>query len=522
MCKILSAILTKVRLFLDYVIDFLFSLYWEGKKKPVPDLDKKYAFLTESACTLARKIRNRELKSEDLVRAVIERINEVNPILNAMVAERYKDALSEAQEVDNLIAAGLPPTIAAEKPFLGIPFTTKESQAVKDMPLTMGLWERRDARADEDSEAVVLLKKAGAIPLACTNLPELLIWSETRNKVYGMSNNPHHTGRSPGGSSGAEAALVATYASPISLCSDIGGSIRIPAFYCGMFGHHPTADTTNLRGVFFRKGDEGTSMFALGFISKHVEDLAPLTKVVAGDKADLLKLDREVDIKNLKYYYMETSYDCQVSPMRSEMKAVMEKVVSKLKRDVATGVNSPQPYHHEGFNYMYRLWLYWMNKEPHNYSSMYNNGRSKPNAIVELIKKIFCLSRHCFFTILQLFEDQLLPGIKTEFAEKLTRELKEDLFTKLGDNGVLLMPSSPYASPYHYTFYLRPYNSAYFSIVNVLKSPATQVPLGVNKQGLPLGIQVVAAPYNDGLCLAVAKYLEMEFGGSVMASKIKQ
>ncbi|XP_052751078.1 fatty-acid amide hydrolase 2-like [Galleria mellonella] len=522
MCKVLRAIFSYVRLFIDYVIDFFFSLYWEGKKKPIPDLQKKYAYLADSACTLARKIKNKELKSEELVRAVIERIKEVNPVLNAVVCNRYEEALAEAREVDRLIAGGLSPKVEEEKPFLGVPFTTKESQAVKGMNLTMGLWARRNERADEDSEAVVLLKKAGAIPLACTNLPELLIWPETRNPVYGTTNNPHHTGRSPGGSSGAEAALMATYATPISLCSDIGGSIRIPAFFCGMFGHHPTADTTNLRGVFYRKGDEGPSMFALGFITKHVEDLAPLTKVVAGDKAGLLNLDRKVDIKNLKYYYMETSYDCQVSPIRSELKAVMQRVVSKIRRDVTTAANPPQPYHHEGFNYMYRLWLYWMNKEPHNYSSMYNNGKSEPNAIVELIKKMLFMSRHCFFTIMQLLESQVLPSIKADWAEKLTKDLKDDLFSKLGNDSVLLLPCSPYATPYHYTFYLRPYNSAYFSIVNVLKSPATQVPIGVNKKGLPLGIQVVAAPHNDALCLAVAKYLEREFGGAVMACRIRQ
>lgn len=520
----LNTFLLYARLFIDMAIDFFFSLYWDRKTEPIPDLDKKHAILAESATSLAKKIRQKELKSEDLVRAVIERIKEVNPVINAIASERYETAIAEAKEVDEKIAAGLGDDEAQSKPFLGVPFTTKESQAIKGMPLTMGLWSRRNEVASEDSEAVVRMKEAGAITLAASNLPELLVWQETRNNVYGMTKNPHHTGRTPGGSSGAEAALTASYATPISLCSDIGGSTRMPAFYCGMFGHHPTAGTTNLKGVFFRKGDEedNGSMFCLGFISKHVEDLAPLTKIVAGDKAHLLKLDREVDIKDIKFYYLENANDCRVSSVRLDLSNAMKKVIAKIGKEVTNAENAPQPYHHEGFNYMYSLWKYWMDKEPENTAALYTNNNGEANALMELGKKVIGQSKHCFFSITRLLEDKFLPKPDAQWAEKLTKEFKEDLFGKLGDNGVLLLPSAPQVAPYHYSCLLRPFNFAYFAIVNALKCPATQIPLGSNNEGLPLGIQVLAAPYNDALCLSVAKYLEKEFGGSVMACKIKQ
>lgn len=502
------------------VIDFFFSLYWNRKWEPIPDLNKKHAILAESASTLARKIKNKELKSEELVTAVIERIKEVNPIINAIAAERYEAALEEARQVDALIAAGLSDDEAKEKPFLGVPLTTKESQAVKGMPLTMGLLSRRDEVATEDSEAIVRLKNAGAIVLAASNLPELLVWQETRNLVYGITKNPHHTGRTPGGSSGAEAALTASYATTISLCSDLGGSTRMPAFYCGMFGHHPTAGTTNCRGVFFRKGDE-ESMLTLGFITKHVEDLAPLTKIVAGNKADLLKLDRNVEMKDIKFYYMESSKDYTVSSIRSDLKKTMKRVITKISQEVTDSANAPEAYNHEGFNYMYTLWKYWMTKEPDNTARLYTNNTGEANGFVELIKKMCGLSNHCLFSIIRLLEVQVMPKVDSVWAEKLTRDLKDDLFSKLGNNGVLLFPSAPQSAPYHYSCYLRPFNFAYFAIVNALKCPATQVPLGRDSQGLPIGIQVVAAPYNDALCFAVAKYLEKEFSGSVMACKVK-
>ncbi|CAK1586701.1 unnamed protein product [Parnassius mnemosyne] len=516
---ILHTLLLYFRLFLDKLIDFIFSLYWDDRKQSIPDLQKKHAILTESATSLARKIKTGELKSEDLVRAVIERIKEVNPILKAVVADRYDSALEDAREVDRLVAAGLSKE-NAQKPFLGVPFTTKESQEMKGFCYTLGLWSRRMVKSTEDSEAVLLLKKAGAIPLAATNLPELLVWQETRNPVYGMTYNPQHSGRSPGGSSGGEAALSASYATPISLCSDIGGSTRMPAFYCGVFGHHPTAGTTSTKGVVFRKGGEET-MLCLGFISKHAEDLGPLTKVIADDKAKLMDLDKSINIKDIKFYYLDSAEDHFVSPVRQEMKNVMQRAIAKITQDVTDTANAPQKYMHEGFNHMYRLWSYWMKKEPDDYEAFYAGNGKRPNAFLELAKKMLGMSHHCLFTILRLFELQLLPKVDSEWAENLTKQMKDDLFGKLGDNGVLLLVSSPHAAPFHYSSLLRPFNFCYFSIVNVLKCPATQVPLGTNSIGLPIGIQVLAAPYNDALCLAVAKYLEKEFGGAVMACKVK-
>ncbi|XP_046969640.1 fatty-acid amide hydrolase 2-like [Vanessa cardui] len=514
--ELLRTICIYMRIFFDNVVDFFYSLYWNNKKAVIPNVEKKHAFLAESATSLARKIKQKELKSEELVQAVIERIKQVNPHLNAIAADRFELALKEAREIDNKIAEGLSDELA-KKPFLGVPFTAKESQGIEGMPLTMGLWCRRNEKTTENSEAIIRLKEAGAIPIASTNLPEMLIWQETRNPVYGMTNNPHHTGRTPGGSSGAEAALAASYATIVSLCSDIGGSTRMPAFYCGVFGHHPTAGTTNTKGSFYRTGEED-SMYCLGFISKHVEDLAPLTKVVAGDKASLLKLDRKIDIKDIKFYYVDSSKDCHVSPLRPEMTDAMQRVICKINENLNTTV---QPYYHKGFNYMYKIWSYWMTKEPEDFPKMLTNNTGRVNGVLELFKKMFGLSKLCLFSILRVLEMQVLPKPQEEWSEEMTKSLKDDLFTKLGDDGVLLFPSGPQAAPYHYSFFFRPYNFAYWAIVNALKCPATQVPIGKNSQDLPIGIQVLAAPYNDALCLTVAKYLETQFGGAVTACKVK-
>ncbi|XP_038222594.1 fatty-acid amide hydrolase 2-like [Zerene cesonia] len=462
------------RLFWDSVIDFIFSLYWEKKKEIIPDLSEEHVILANSAVTLAKKIKNKELKSEDLVKAVIERIQLVNPILNAVTAERYDAALEEAREVDRQISAGLSEEMAS-KPFLG--------------------------------KIIHVYFMTGAIKK-----------QETRNPVYGMTKNPQHTGRSPGGSSGAEAALTASYATPISLCSDIGGSTRMPAMYCGIFGHHPTAGVTSSKGIFFRKVHPEDTMFCLGFVSKHAEDLAPLTKVIAGDRAHELKLDADVDVKKLKFYYLESSNDCLMSPLRPEMKDLMNRVIKNVKDKLNVEVH---PYRHEGFNHMYRLWSYWMSKEPENYFTLATNSDKEPNGFIELAKKMIGMSKYCLFLIIRFIELRYLPLPNSKWAEEITKSLKDDLAQKLGDNGVLLLPSSPQATPYHYSCFLRPFNFGYFGIVNALKCPATQVPLGTNSGGLPIGLQVLSTRYNDALCLAVAQYLEKEFGGAVMACNCK-
>ncbi|CAG4951309.1 unnamed protein product [Colias eurytheme] len=517
------------RYYLEMFIDFLFSLYWDGHRRTIPALEKKHTLLKESAVALAAKIRNKELKSRDLVAICIERIKLVNPYLNAVTDERFEDALKDAEEVDRMIEKGLSEEEFKKKPFLGVPFTAKESHAVLGMLHTLGIEARRGVRVDYDAECVRLLKEAGAIPVAVTNVPEINKWQETRNMVFGQTNNPYHCGRTVGGSSGGEAALCAALASPIALggeaalcaalaspialCSDIGGSTRMPAFFCGLFGLNPTAGHTSLKGSVLRNGTDPT-IASIGFASKHLVDLVPLTKIVAADKAELLQLDRQVDLKKIKYFYVESSKDIRISPICSDLRKAMKRVISRIS-DETTGDRSPRRYYHNGFNYMFALWKHAMTKETEVFAKMLTNNTGEVNGVCELGKKIIGQSSYTLAAILKLIDDQVLPAVNREWAEKLTGELKTDLLNTLGTDGVLLFPSAPSPAPYHYSLYLRPFNFAYWGIFNVLQMPSIQVPLGLNAEGIPLGIQVVAGPQQDALCIAVAQQLTDMFGGYV-------
>ncbi|CAH4030224.1 fatty-acid amide hydrolase 2-B-like [Pieris brassicae] len=499
------------RLYLEMCIDFLFSLYWDGQRRTIPSLEKKHNLLKESAVTLAAKIRNKELKSRDLVATCIERIKIVNPYLNAITDERFEDALKDAEEVDRMIEKGLSDEEFEKKPFLGVPFTAKESHGVLGMLHTLGVTARSGARATEDAECVRLLRNAGAIPVAVTNVPEINKWQETRNMLFGQTNNPYHTGRTVGGSSGGEAALCAALASPISLCSDIGGSTRMPAFYSGLYGLNPTAGHTSLKGSVLRTGLNPT-MASIGFVSKHLEDLAPLTKVVAADKADLLDLDKKIDIKDVKYFYTECAKDLRVSPVCSELRKAMRRVIKRLSDECPS---SPTPYYHSGFNYMYTLWRHAMTKENERFASLLLDNVGEVHGLTELGKKLVGKSEFTAAAIIKVLDDQVLPPVNQEWGDKLVEELKKDLVNTLGTNGVLIFPSAPQPAPYHYSLYLRPFNFSYWGIFNVLHLPSIQIPLGLNAEGIPLGIQVVAGPRQDALCLTVAKHLQTMFGGYV-------
>ncbi|CAF4928564.1 unnamed protein product [Pieris macdunnoughi] len=499
------------RFYMDMCIDFLFSLYWDGQRRTIPSLEKKHNLLKESAVTLAAKIRNKELKSRDLVAACIERIKIVNPYLNAITDERFEDALKDAEEVDRMIEKGLSDEEFEKKPFLGVPFTAKESHGVLGMLHTLGVTARSGARATEDAECVRLLRNAGAIPVAVTNVPEINKWQETRNMLFGQTNNPYHTGRTVGGSSGGEAALCAALASPISLCSDIGGSTRMPAFFCGLYGLNPTPGHTSLKGSVLRTGQNPT-MASIGFVSKHLEDLAPLTQVVAAEKADLLNLDNKIDIKDVKYFYTECAKDLRVSPVCSELRKAMRRVIKRLSDECPS---SPTPYYHNGFNYMYSLWRHAMTKENERFASLLLDNAGEVHGLTELGKKLVGKSEFTAAAIIKVLDDQVLPPVNKEWGDKLAEELKKDLVNILGTNGVLIFPSAPQPAPYHYSLYLRPFNFSYWGIFNVLHLPSIQIPLGLNAEGIPLGIQVVAGPRQEALCLTVAKHLQTMFGGYV-------
>ncbi|PNF23846.1 hypothetical protein B7P43_G13733 [Cryptotermes secundus] len=378
------------------------------------------------------------------------------------------------------------------------------------MRQTLGLVSRQNVKAAEDADVVILLKKAGGILIAVTNIPEYNLWCESRNNVYGQTLNPYNTTRTVGGSSGGEASIIATSGSPMGIGTDIGGSIRMPAFYCGIFGHKPTTGLISTKGLSKRTGQEENTMVTAGPLCRYAQDLLPFLQVMVGNNISKLKLNAEVSLKDIQFFYMEKSGDLRSSSVCEEMRLALRRAVSHFQ-DIS---KSPvQKVKFSDMRYSFKLWRYWMTREPFDLAKELADGKGTVSVWKELLRKLLGQSDFTFASIMNLVNRYVLPQENSEWAESTTERLLSEILEKLGDNGVLLYPSHPFPAVYHYSSLLRPYNFGYWAVFNVLKLPVTQVPMGLNKDGLPLGIQVVAAPYNDHLCIAVARELQKAFGG---------
>jgi hypothetical protein len=201
--------------------------------------------LLQSASTLAAKIKSRSVSSEYLVRMFYDHVQRVNPLLNAAVGCRFQEALREALEADARVAQAyrspggtnaVSRALEQLPPFHGVPCTIKECIAVRGMKHTAGFLANADQVAESDASVVSRMRVAGFIPLTTTNVSELCMWLESSNTLYGCSNNPYDLNRTPGGSSGGEAAMISALGAPCGVGSDVGGSIRIPSFFCGIYG----------------------------------------------------------------------------------------------------------------------------------------------------------------------------------------------------------------------------------------------------------------------------------------------
>jgi fatty acid amide hydrolase 2 len=234
--------------------------------------------LLDSATRLAERIRTRETSAVAVVDAHILAIEAVNPSLNAVVAERFAEARAEAVAADARVVAGE----ADLPPLLGVPCTIKESFELIGMPQAAGLVARRTVRSTGDATVVARWRAAGAIPLGVTNTSELNMWMESNNRVYGRSNNPYNRTRIVGGSSGGEGAIVGSGASPFGLGADIGGSIRMPAFFNGVFGHKPTPGLVPNSGQYPIAEGAALRLLGTGPICRRAEDLYPLVRLASG------------------------------------------------------------------------------------------------------------------------------------------------------------------------------------------------------------------------------------------------
>jgi amidase len=235
-----------------------------------------------SATRLAAEIRDRRIGCLELLDHYLARAERHNPALNAIIGWQVDQARQRAREADTALARR-----QVWGPLHGIPMTVKESFDVAGLPTTWGNPVWKDNIAKSNAVVIERLQGAGAVVYGKTNVPLLLMDSQSFNEVYGTTNNPWDAGRGPGGSSGGEAAALAAGLSALGAGSDIAGSLRNPAHYCGVYGHKPTWGIIPMRGHSAAGTLTPTDISVVGPMARHAEDLELAMRVLAGP--DLLQ-----------------------------------------------------------------------------------------------------------------------------------------------------------------------------------------------------------------------------------------
>lgn len=211
------------------------------------------------------------------------------------------------------------------------------SYEILGMSWHVGVTSRKDIKCNEDSKVIKYLRDAGAIPLVVTNIPEWCMSWETHNKINGRTLNPYNTLYSSGGSSGGEAALLGSAASIFGIGTDFMGSIRLPAAFCGIFGHRPTRPLVPTEGSMPNLDDENfQQIYCIGPMCRYAKDLSLLMKVMSGSNSGLLKLDETVQISDLKVYYPK-QYSSTIESIQvdQEILDILLNALTELKNEGA-------------------------------------------------------------------------------------------------------------------------------------------------------------------------------------------
>ena len=295
----------------------------------------------------------------------------------------------------------------------------------------------------------------------------------------------------------------------------------MPAFFNGIFGHKPSPSIVPNQGHFPQGTSEAFDEYlVMGPLCRYADDLVLMLKAMAGPRAYELRLDEEIDLSSLKVYTLDLEYPCLTSPVDPEILMALKQVCTFLQERYNATV---QDANMKLFQYSPLIWSAMvLAAENNRLTSQFLSNEPEPVAInpfIEMFKYFLGYSKYHYVTLAVAGIEQIraplpscLPDVASNFVQ-MGVKLREQIQTLLGEDGILLYPSHPNTALSHHRPSLAPLNFSYTSIFNVLHLPVTQCPLGLDKNGLPLGIQIAAGRNNDRLSITIAKQLERQFGG---------
>ena len=464
-----------------------------------------------SATQIAAKIRAKEVSCVEILDLYLDRVDAINPDLNAIVVDMREEARATAAELDSAVAAGEP-----LGPLHGVPMTVKESYNVAGTPTTWGNPEWRDNVADEDAQSLQKLKAAGVNIFGKTNVPLSLADFQSYNEIYGTTNNPYDLNRTPGGSSGGSAAALAAGLTGLETGSDIGGSIRNPAHYCGVFGHKPTFELLWMRG-HTPPGDvrASTDISVIGPLARSATDLRVAMHEMAGPdsikaKGYQLNLPTWAD-RSLGDLKVAVWSNDEHAPVAQEVEARVAKVADALTEAGAQVDQDARPtfegaHSHDTYQRLLQASMA-MRMPDAEYASLkaYVDGLN-PNdtsqgarvlrAQVSSFKdwgeanELRHLLRWQWHEFFEEYDVLVAPIMATPAFPHEDR--------KFGERTIMVDNQE------------RPYFEQVFwaGLAGVAYLPATVIPTGLNEQGLPIGVQIISAEYMDMITIGIAESLE--------------
>jgi amidase len=459
-----------------------------------------------SAGELANAIKSKKLSSRAIVDAHLERIAKVNPKLNAVVQLTADAARKEADEADAAVARG-----EIMGPLHGVPMTIKDTLETEGVICTGGTKGRANYVPKADATAVARLRAAGGIMLGKTNVPELAGAAETDNLVYGRTNNPYDLTRTPGGSSGGEAAIVAACGSPLGLGTDAGGSIRIPAHYCGLAAIKPTSGRVPRTGQFPLPLGARAPVFHVSLLARRVDDLALALPLISGpdfrDNSIVgvpLMDHKAVPLSGLKLAFFED--DGAATPTKEIAAAVRDSAKAFMQAGVTVEEKRP-PDAEKAFT------VYW--------DISRGDGGAGTRAFLKNIGSD---------PISPLFEKALTSFVAPAMAsstDALAAFVRWDLFRNsmlrfMENYDAVLSAVAPYPALPHGTSFdeVNIKGFGYTQMYNLTGWPTATVRVGTSPEGLPLGVQVAARPWREDVALALVAHLEKTFGGWKMPTGV--
>jgi len=465
-----------------------------------------------SALTAAEAIRAKKVSSVELTQYVFDRVDRYNPAINAFCYQLRDEALAQAKKADDALAKG-----EATGAFHGVPIHVKESFAVAGRPCTWGIPAFKDARPTRNAEAVDRLLAAGAVLIGGTNVPLNLHDWQSYNSIYGTTNNPYDVRRGPGGSSGGSAAALAAGLGYFSMGSDIGGSIRVPSHYCGIYGHKPTLDLVSQQGHIAGGNRSGlgfsTLLAVVGPMARSAQDLLAGLKIVGGPIGwDTKAWKWELPLpraKSLKEFRVGYVIDDPLAPPTPEVGAALEKTIEALGRAGAKlkpgwpAVIQPR----ELLNtYLYMLFAFITSMAP---GEDVHSGQAPPDS-----------------------NDPTASGARATYREWQAANIRRVAYRNMwqayfNEIDVFLSPVTYTAAfPHDHsepqtarTVATSTGPRRYMDMMNWIATatltgcPATVAPVGQTPEGLPVNVQIMGPYWEDATPITFADLLAREIGG---------